>query len=255
MHIEINTAEMTAEDRRALIALLSSYDQAPSRPSIVDAFRAAYPPPVGDDGMTAADEVAAMTVVTDVRGPQGEQGDAGQGGPTGNMVAPPGVKLDKNGLPHDPRIHASTAVLNADGTWRAKRNVDPALVAQVEAELRAVMSAPPPPPTAGDPPPPPPTAGDPPSPPTADVPPPPPTADVPPPPPPTAGDPPPPPPTAATDISPFAAVMKKVVNLQSAGKITTAEVTQFCVDLGLGTIRDLAKRTDLIPSFEALLPE
>ena len=59
----------------------------------------------------------------------------------------------------------------------------------------------------------------------------------------------------AAAVSPFAAVMKRVVALQGAGRITSAEVTQTCVDIGLGNIRDLAKRPDLIPSFEALLPE
>lgn len=49
------------------------------------------------------------------------------------------VELDKNGLPWDARIHASTKAMNVDKTWRTKRGVDPALVTQVEAELRAVL--------------------------------------------------------------------------------------------------------------------
>ena len=53
-----------------------------------------------------------------------------------------GVDLDKHGLPWDGRIHAESKAKIADGTWRKKRNVDPGLVAQVEAELRQVMGAP-----------------------------------------------------------------------------------------------------------------
>lgn len=56
-----------------------------------------------------------------------------------------GVDLDAKGLPWDARIHAKSGngggVKNADGTWRAKRGVDAAFVAQVEAELRAVQGA------------------------------------------------------------------------------------------------------------------
>lgn len=52
---------------------------------------------------------------------------------------------DSAGLPWDKRIHAETRARNADGTWRQRRNLDPAAKAAVEAELRG---APPMPPTA-----------------------------------------------------------------------------------------------------------
>lgn len=67
----------------------------------------------------------------------------------------PGV--DRDGFPWDERIHASTGTKNADGTWRGRRNLDAAVKAQVEAELRArgavSVAAPqlPPPPTAATP--------------------------------------------------------------------------------------------------------
>lgn len=55
----------------------------------------------------------------------------------------PGTGLDSRGLPWDGRIHASSKVRNADGSWRAKRGLnDGALVARVEAELRAAVAAP-----------------------------------------------------------------------------------------------------------------
>lgn len=73
--------------------------------------------------------------------------------------APPGSnttdasELDKNGFPWDARIHASSKNTNQDGTWRYTRGGDPAVRAQVEAELRAkgfgtaaASEAPPPPP-------------------------------------------------------------------------------------------------------------
>lgn len=57
--------------------------------------------------------------------------------------APAGsVELDADGLPWDARIHASTKGKNQDQRWKAKRGVEPTLVAQVQAELRAVMGAP-----------------------------------------------------------------------------------------------------------------
>lgn len=65
--------------------------------------------------------------------------------PTASGAAPTtlasGVELDKNGLPWDERIHAGTKTKLKSGEWKAKKQVDPALVAQVEAELRARVAA------------------------------------------------------------------------------------------------------------------
>lgn len=56
--------------------------------------------------------------------------------------AAPGVAdRDAAGLPWDARIHASSKAKIADGTWRKKKNLDPAVFASVEAELRQLMSA------------------------------------------------------------------------------------------------------------------
>lgn len=65
-------------------------------------------------------------------------------GPTFRLVDPApehGTDLDADGLPHDARIHAPGKVRNADGRWRAKRNVDDATREKVTAELRAIMAA------------------------------------------------------------------------------------------------------------------
>lgn len=63
--------------------------------------------------------------------------------PTPPPVVPappvPATSLDSAGLPWDERIHSSSKNTVADGTWRRKRGVDEALVASVEAELRALM--------------------------------------------------------------------------------------------------------------------
>lgn len=61
-------------------------------------------------------------------------------------LAPPSnpgiVTLDSEGLPWDHRIHSSSkAFLSKGGGWKKLRGVDPALVATVEAELRAAMGA------------------------------------------------------------------------------------------------------------------
>ena len=51
------------------------------------------------------------------------------------------VKLDKEGLPWDARIHSENRGVNKTGEWRLRRNVDKELVEKVKAELRAAMSA------------------------------------------------------------------------------------------------------------------
>lgn len=62
-------------------------------------------------------------------------------GPASLGAGAASVELDKNGLPWDERIHAGTKSKLKSGEWKAKKQVDPALVAQVEAELRARVAA------------------------------------------------------------------------------------------------------------------
>lgn len=67
-------------------------------------------------------------------------------------AAPAGTLLDKDGLPWNATIHASTRTQTTDGRWKMKRGVDADVVARVTAEMRAVMAGtpiapvPPPPP-------------------------------------------------------------------------------------------------------------
>lgn len=57
---------------------------------------------------------------------------------TAPTAVPGTVERDSTGLPWDARIHASTKTKVASGAWTAKRNVDPAFKAQVEADLRGL---------------------------------------------------------------------------------------------------------------------
>lgn len=162
-----------------------------------------------------------------------------------------GVELDKHGLPWDGRIHAESKGKIADGTWRKKRNLDPTLLATVEAELRQVMGAAPAAPLAQAPvaatvtaP-----AGSAPTPTSAPV------AAVPPPPPaPVAGAAPsmPAAPSAAPVEVPVDARQQFVglVGRASAAiqgqKVTQAEVNQICADSGIPALPLLANRLDLV---------
>jgi hypothetical protein len=66
------------------------------------------------------------------------------------VITPPGPPpivaiaptLDKDGLPWDQRIHSGSKAINKDGTWRTKKNLDPATLAVVTAELKQVMGIP-----------------------------------------------------------------------------------------------------------------
>lgn len=50
--------------------------------------------------------------------------------------------FDSAGVPWDSRIHSTPATAKADGTWRARRGVDPATAARITAELLSTVSAP-----------------------------------------------------------------------------------------------------------------
>lgn len=53
----------------------------------------------------------------------------------------PELVLDSTGLPWDSRIHASTKTQTKQDAWKKRKGVDAETVAQVEAELRAVLAA------------------------------------------------------------------------------------------------------------------
>lgn len=70
---------------------------------------------------------------------------AQQGSTTAGAEAQQGttasVELDSNGLPYDERIHSGTRGKNQDGSWKKRKGVDQGTVAQVTAELQALMGA------------------------------------------------------------------------------------------------------------------
>lgn len=177
----------------------------------------------------------------------------------------PGVELDKNGLPWDERIHASTKVKNADDSWRLRRGVAPATVDEVVAELRArgyvqpgsvsvqiVGREAPPPPAAEQ---------------QSNVAPPPPAAGNAAPPPPNAPqqqvEPPPgaapqpnvtiAPPATGTGVSPYIQLVKDVAGAIQAKRLTPEESSNAYQSLGLTGLDGFTKQPDLIDAYRTLL--
>ena len=95
----------------------------------VPAPLAASIPPIATPAIVAPPAPAISAPITTTLGPA----SLGAGAAS--------VELDKNGLPWDERIHAGTKTKLKGGEWKAKKNVEAALVVAVEAELRARMAA------------------------------------------------------------------------------------------------------------------
>lgn len=146
-----------------------------------------------------------------------------------------GVALDKAGLPYDTRIHSSAAEpLAKTGFWKRKKNISDDYVAQIEAELRAVMNA-----------------GKTPEPTTTTV-----AAAAPPAPsaaPAPAPSPAPAAPTAAPTGNAFAEFTRWLVGHTQAKRLTQTDAVLEVQKQGLSQIPDLAKRPDLIPAVVAAL--
>lgn len=137
--------------------------------------------------------------------------------------------LDKAGLPWDERIHASSKALTADGLWRKKRGVEDATVAQVEGQLKQLMSLPTP------------TVVPEPVPVPAQM------ATV------TEIPAPPPPPAPVTPVvengrDAFINLVTRVSTTINEKKITSEEVKQICNDMGVAALPLLMSRQDLIPA-------
>lgn len=157
-------------------------------------------------------------------------------GTASEATAPHGVELDSDGLPWDSRIHAgSKGKLAKTKQWKKKRGVDPELVEEVEAELRAAMSASPANPVEAKPTPAPAPA---------------PAASEKPAPAPAPASGPAPAPAAATGaITSFPALMQRI----TAAGIAQADVTAAVNKQGLQALPLLAARPDLIPAVAAEL--
>lgn len=135
------------------------------------------------------------------------------------------VVTDKNGLPWDARIHASTKTFNADGTWRGRRNTDAAIITAVEAELRALMAIP--------------------APATASIAP---VAIN------SVAVPPPPGPAATVSPTTLAEMMPLLTTAMLAGKLQPTAVGEVLAEMGVaGGAPMLAARPDLVPQVWAAL--
>ena len=178
----------------------------------------------------------------------------------------PGIEVDSAGMPWDYRIHASSRAKVADGTWRQRRNLDPNVLAQVQAEMLQVMGLPIPAQTAPEtgtvttevaeatpeqafidaviPPPPPPFA------PSAVVPAAP-VAIAPPPPSTPAGV----ATTASLSSQPvtFPQLVTRITKMLAAKELTQGDIAGACQSLGIPHMPDLASRPDLIPSMATAL--
>ncbi|OYW62723.1 MAG: hypothetical protein B7Z31_00185 [Rhodobacterales bacterium 12-65-15] len=143
--------------------------------------------------------------------------------------APAGVELDKDGIPWDGRIHASTKTKTVEAVWKKKRGVEQAEVDRVTAELRTTMMAP-----------------------AASV------VEAPPAPPAqvamafatgaaTPMPPAPPAPPAATGVT-FAEFMGHVTGGVTSGRFTREAVAEACAKHGAANLPGLINRPDLIPA-------
>lgn len=140
------------------------------------------------------------------------------------------VDLDKDNLPWDGRVHASTKTKTVEGVWKKKRGLGPAEYDRVVAELRTTMMAPAPAHAAS-------------ATPSHELA----SAAVPTPPAPAATVPAPPPPPAATGIT-FAEFMGHVTAGVTSARFTREDVTAACVAQGVPNLPGLINRTDLIPA-------
>lgn len=176
--------------------------------------------------------------------------------PAAPPTAPPAAsgERDSKGMPWDGRIHSSSKAKVADGSWRYKRGVDAAVIAPIEAEIRATLAAPavavggaapafgahpfqqPAPVVA------PPVASPVPAAPVA-------AAPVAPPPPAAPVAVPVAPATAMTYEALMASLPPKIVS----GELTASQMQEACEQYGVASIAALAQRPDLVPFIAAAL--
>lgn len=237
MQISVDPTKLSKEQREAVAGFILSYPSESTERYVYETE------PAGD---TVVTEPTGDTVVTEPT-PEAAFGIVV---PQAITEVNTSVELDKAGLPWDARIHAESKNKIADGTWRKKRNLDPALLATVEAELKQLMGVPAPTATPVAPPPPP-----------AQV------AEV------AApaeslaipafldrSKQPEVPKALAAPVAPavnqdprgqFVALIGRTSAALSAGKITQNEVTQICTASGVAALPLLSNRLDLLPQIAA----
>jgi hypothetical protein len=148
-------------------------------------------------------------------------------------VSTAGVTLDKEGLPWDARIHASSRTQNADGTWRLKRGLQKDHLDKVTAELRQVMAIPSPAPGPQLVPPPPAAIAHAPQ------------SAVPAPPPPVADE--------VSMRQKYIDLFGRISAAMSAGKLTQAQLDTCLQSISVPSLPLLGARLDLVPQACALI--
>lgn len=208
---------LTKGQREALSGFILSFNsphaQARDRKAIDDAFAPNEPTPSEEIELTPEAAFGRDDTFKSITG-----APAAQAATNG---------LDKSGLPWDDRIHSSSKAFNADGTWRKKRGVSDALVAEVELQLKQLMSVPAPVHIQAE------------------------VAQVPPPPAEVLSFPVASPVPLPPDFDPKAAFInfiKRSADAVREKKITQAEVESICGKHGVASIPLLGNRLDLVPT-------
>jgi len=132
MRIEIDTATMTPAEASALISLLHTLTSTDDE-AIVDAVMTAHPAPTATATVAPAPSPApgaTFAPVAQAPAPAPQPAQAPPLTPDGRPV------LDSRGFPWDARIHSSNQQFTANGQWRQRRNLNAAVLQQVESELR-----------------------------------------------------------------------------------------------------------------------
>lgn len=216
-----------------VLTLVSKVDSPPLDPAVVFARPTAAVP-------MQADPPASTVLV-----PTGTQ-VISPPPPTDIATAP--IQLDRDGFPHDTRIHSATPTIKADGRWRQKRNLDNPTLVAVEAELRsrpAVRAAVLVPATVIPPPPP------------AIIPPPPAVVAAPNAPAPSVMVPPPPPVAAPVlpSLDAFRALMARIgPHTKDDGRLSNATMKPLHAQFGASTWADyMTKCADKVPALNALI--
>jgi hypothetical protein len=132
----------------------------------------------------------------------------------------PGIPVDVDGRPHDPRIDAAAGTKKVDGRWKQLPGVDKDLVTRIKALYAGWGPAPAP------------------------------VEEAPPPPPEEA----PPPPPPAQEVTDFPGFVKHATGLIQAKKLDWATINAVCGTLGIGNFTDLNAHPELIPAVLASLP-
>lgn len=165
--------------------------------------------------------------------------------PTIPAAGPVSNEFDKSGVPFDERIHQKSRKQKADGTWKIKKGLDPAIVEAVMRELAPHIRGAGTPATAGA---------------IAPVPlpqaPPPPQASIPFPPPPPL------PPevqaqalaaSQAPPLDPYRTFVKKITDARGHNRLTAEEVIQAVTQAGAPSLQLLNNMPHLLPLVESYI--